>query len=182
MTATFAAPRAQAEAFTHHEEGSYWPGGAGDPNPTDQGVTQRHYDAWRLAQGLSERPVLEISPDEVTAIYDTYWAAGRCEDVAGISSALSVVHFDACFNGGGAVLLQRAAELPPEDQDGIIGPRTMAAVSAAVVADPDATIERYLQARLLRYRSLANWPEWGRAWSTRLNNLAAFVGSLWRVT
>jgi len=159
------------------EEGGWKPPDPGDPNPTYQGVTQRVYDGHRDSLGLPRQSVALMTAEERGEIYDSYWIAGRCGDIASYSSELSVVHFDTVFNGGGAVVLQRAVGVK---DDGVIGPVTLAAVKAACAADAAATVNKYLEQRLLRFESLTGWAAWGHIWVNRENALAALVGSPWR--
>jgi len=57
----------------------WWEGGfvhhpADLGGPTNKGITQATYDAWRKARGQSPRPVREIEEKEVEQIYyDSYW-------------------------------------------------------------------------------------------------------------
>lgn len=93
---------------------------------TNKGITQSVYDIWRAGHGLQARSVKEIEDIEVSAIYlDRYWLVGKCNQMP---PPLDYVHFDGCVNHGpkqAAKFLQRA--LGVED-DGLIGPKTLAAV------------------------------------------------------
>src|SRR5215467_3818504 len=74
-----------------------WEGGFVDhPNDpggrTNQGVTQKVYDAWRRRQGLPQRDVKMIEHDEVLAIYESgYWIPPRCDL---LEAQLDLVQFD----------------------------------------------------------------------------------------
>jgi len=51
------------------------------------------------------------------------------------------------------------------EDDGIIGPITMAAVTTA---DPLALVARCNATRLLFMTSLSTWPSFGRGWANRI--------------
>jgi lysozyme family protein len=61
--------------------------------------------------------------------------------------------------------LQRAAGAK---DDGIIGPKTLAAVRAA---DPEQLVRRMLAQRLRFMTGLPNWPAFGRGWARRIADL-----------
>lgn len=93
---------------------------------TNRGVTQAVYDDWRASRGFPRQPVSGISEDEVRAIYlSRYWLLGKCDQMP---APLDYVHFDGCVNHGqkqAAKFLQRALGVA---DDGVIGPKTLAAV------------------------------------------------------
>lgn len=114
-----------------------------------QGVTQRTYDAWRKGRGLAPRPVRGIERSEVEAIYRAeYWTLARCGDLPPFAR---LAHFDAAVNCGvttAAKLLQRAVRVA---DDGVIGPKTLAAVAAA----GPGLLDAMLWERVRYYRSIS---------------------------
>ena len=79
--------------FVHHPDD---PGGA-----TNQGVTQRVYDAWRAGEGLGQRSVRLIDDDEVRAIYETgYWLheGGYYPTSRGYDVNAEIEFYDDAFN------------------------------------------------------------------------------------
>jgi len=118
----------QALPVTLRFEGGYAnhpndPGGA-----TMRGVTQATYDAFRRQHGKDVRDVRGITDAEVELIYHAhYWVPAKCD---ALPWPASMCHFDAAVNhgvAGAAKILQRAVGVTP---DGIIGPKTLAAVGA----------------------------------------------------
>jgi lysozyme family protein len=93
---------------------------------TLNGVTQTTYDRWRALKGKPLQHVRHMQPEERDAIYmANYWQAGKCDQMP---APLDYLHFDGCVNHGikqASKFLQRA--LGVED-DGSIGPQTLAAV------------------------------------------------------
>jgi len=103
-----------------------WEGGfvnhPNDPGgPTNKGVTQRVYDAYRKGKGLANRSVRQIQDAEVQEIYlSGYWTPSRAGEM---ESPLSTVHFDTAVNFGvaGAVrFIQRALGINPTGNFGPI--------------------------------------------------------------
>jgi len=128
--------------------------------PTNCGITQATYDTWREDRGQPTRSVRELETDERAAIYlARYWLPANCQEMPW---PISLLHFDAAVNHGlgrprshprgsktGANhLLQRALGV---DDDGIIGPLTLAAVRRT---DPALLARDMILERLDFYRAI----------------------------
>jgi lysozyme family protein len=138
-----------ALAFVLKVEGGYsdTPGDAG--GPTDFGVTQLVYSAYRAAHGLPDQSVANIAASEVSDIYKSeYWDAVHGDE---LPAGVDLAAFDSAVNNGpgtSAKLLQQAAGVTA---DGSIGPATLAAVNAA---DPHALASRMIDMRVAYYRQI----------------------------
>lgn len=73
--------------------------------------------------------------------------------------------FDANYNGGHAVLWMQGAS--GAVVDGLIGPKTIAAVQAT---DPLKFILRWNAIRLRYFTALKGWPIFGRGWANRISD------------
>ena len=108
----------------------------------------------------------ELPLDLAKRIYkDRYWDAVRAEE---LPAAIRYAVFDAAVNSGPrqAILwLQRAVGVK---DDGIIGPKTLAAVRAA---DPERLLRRMLAQRLRFMTNLPNWGSFSRGWARRIADL-----------
>lgn len=128
-----------AMAFTRKAEGGFVSDNGG---PTDFGVTQETYDAYRHSVGAPLQDVRLIGASEVqTIMFQDYWKPAHCDD---LPTKLSVCQFDAAFNSGcgeAIKLLQRALGVTV---DGDYGPFTHSAVLAC---DDLHTSAAYLDAR-----------------------------------
>lgn len=159
--------------FTLQAEGGY----TSDPVPTNHGIQQDTYNAWRDAQGWPKRPVEQITNAEVDALYHwLYWVRARCSV---LNLKLSVAHFDWSVNHGviGAIkTLQRAAGVNP---DGIFGPITNAAVNKA---DPLKLLDDYLTLRIEDYHQIvASNPsdsQFLAGWIARVHELRQYLKTL----
>lgn len=135
-----------------------------DPGgPTQKGVTQRVYDAYRARKGQPARSVRLLEEAELVEIYRRqYWDAVRADDLpAGLDYAV----FDAAVNSGPAQAgkwLQRAAGV---SDDGQVGALTLAAVAAG---DPARLAADVCDRRLAMLRTLRTWPVFGRGWGRRV--------------
>ena len=150
-------------------EGGY----VNDPNDhggaTNYGVTQRVYDAWRESVGRPPQSVRSIMSDEVSAIYERdYWTVAGCPS---LPMPLDLAVFDAAVNSGprrAVVWLQRALGVT---DDGILGPRTLAAVGAT---DASALAGRMIDARETSLRKFAAAPgqaKFLKGWLRRTSDL-----------
>lgn len=95
----------------------------------------------------------------------SYWDAVRAEE---LPEAIRYAVFDAAVNSGPRQAirwLQRAAGVK---DDGIIGPKTLAAVRTA---DPERLLRLVLAQRLRFMTGLPNWTAFGRGWARRIADL-----------
>jgi lysozyme family protein len=107
------------------EHGSYVPKEGdrnNDPNPTQDGITQRTYDAYRRSNGLPLRSVYEIESHEWDSIFiDGFWLRAGCNL---LPEPLDLLVADCAFNSGpkqSLKFLQRAVGAVP---DGVWGEDT----------------------------------------------------------
>lgn len=151
------------EAFLHlvqHE------GGFAD-HPDDPGGKTRYGITEAVARRVGYRgDMRELPLDLAKRVYKAeYWDAVRADEMP---PAVRYVLFDAAVNSGvgqAARWLQRALKVA---DDGVIGPKTLAAAQAA---DPQALKARLLAQRLRFMVGLANWPSFSRGWSRRIADL-----------
>ena len=163
----------RALAFVLAREGGF----VDNPNDlggaTNQGVTQRVYDAWRQTQGLALQSVRELSALEVDDIYrHLYWHPAHCDEM---TDPVAICHMDWSVNHGvfGAMhTLQQAAGVI---SDGIWGPQTKEAVQNSI-----GLPARYLDLRAQWYRDeVKNNPsqaEFLEGWLARVAYLRAYIG------
>lgn len=150
-------PYQAALALTLGFERGYYDGSeARDPNPTNFGVTQATYDLYRRARRLARRPVRDIERHEVEAIYLSYWQGAACDELPR-RTALAV--FDHSINAGPATAVKVLQRAVGAVDDGAFGPKSRAALAAAVARHGDAGLAaRVCWARLRYYVDLAKSP------------------------
>jgi lysozyme family protein len=137
------------------------PGGA-----TNRGITMHQLSAW-LGRPCTDDDVKALDEKTTREIYRTiYWNGARCDDLP-VGLALEV--FDLAVNAGvprAVKVLQCCLGFAPADQDGAIGPKTLAAAQARPTA---ALISDYADARRKFYRGLSKFPRFGNGWIKRAN-------------
>ncbi|MDQ0317737.1 glycoside hydrolase family 108 protein [Amorphus orientalis] len=145
---------------------------------TNQGITQRTYDAYRSRLGLGKRDVWNITNGERDAIYRRqYWNVIHGDE---LPPGVAYVVFDGAVNSGpsrSVKWLQRALGSAYTGRvDGLIGIMTMDALRA--VNDHDLLIVKILQLRRAFLKALSTWKYFGRGWTARVNDVRA-TGQAW---
>ena len=131
----------------------------GDTNdPRDPGKLTR----FGIAQASHPNiDVAELTKADAAEIYASqYWNPLHCAEMP---PCIALAVFDCAVNQGPVIaarLLQRAAGVP---EDGIVGSRTLAAVSRA----PGAVLDAFMVGRLLRYANTGNFDRFGKGWFAR---------------
>ena len=148
------------ETLLKHEGG--YVNSAADPGgATRYGVTEAVAREVGYKGDMRELPL-----DLAKRIYkDKYWDSVKAEE---LPPACRYAVFDAAVNSGprqSIKWLQRSLGML---DDGIIGPKTLAAVNAA---NPDSLRMRILGQRLKFMASLSNWPAFSRGWANRIASL-----------
>lgn len=151
-----------------HHEGE-WANHPADPGrATMRGVTQRVYDGWRVRAGKAKQTVRHIANAELLVIYKELYADKvRFDD---LPAGIDLVVFDAAVNSGpaqAAKWLQRA--LGGLVVDGVIGPATLLAASAA--PDRVKVIMAICARRRAFLRALKTWPTFGKGWTRRVDDI-----------
>lgn len=172
----------QALQFVLAREGGYVNHPLDKGGPTNKGITQGTFDAWRSRLALPTSHVKDITAAEVEAIYRrNYWIGGRCDDIARTHPDTAIAHFDACVNHGlipAIRMLQRA--IGTVKVDGSIGNQTMGALIA--MNDSDLS-KRYLEQRYRFYHQIvASKPSQSvflRGWLSRIRHLAHHLNLEW---
>jgi len=129
------------------------PGGA-----TRYGVTQRVARKHGYQGDMRELPLSEAKRIARAA----YWDEVKADFMP---DSIRFDLFDGAYNSGpvqATKWLQRAAAV---DDDGIIGPKTLAAVRAT---DPQKLAKRYNGFRLMFLTDLGTWPTFSRGWARRV--------------
>ena len=108
----------------------------------------------------------ELPLDLAKRIYkDKYWDSIKAEE---LPPAVRYAVFDAAVNSGPGQTIKWLQRSLGMLDDGIIGPKTIAAANAV---NPDALRMRMLSQRLKFMASLANWPAFSRGWANRIASL-----------
>ncbi len=144
------------EAFARviGHEGGYVHHPADPGGSTKFGISKRAYPGEDI-----ENLTLERSK----AIYQRdFWGPAGCDAVP---PALRFDLFDMAVNAGVGKAIRTLQRAVGETEDGIIGPRTLQAISSM---PPARLIARFNGHRLEHMASLPHWPAFGRGWARRI--------------
>jgi len=134
-----------------------WTGGrvgAGELKGTKYGIAANTYP---------DLDIKNLTLEQAKAIYHRDWWLKIGADE--IDPAIVVQLWDFAINAGMSTArraLQRAVRVA---DDGVIGPRTIAAVRSMSVTD---VLMRFNGQRLRYYTSLSTWPTYGKGWTNRV--------------
>lgn len=118
--------------------------------PTMLGITQATYDNWRRLKGLPNASVAALSRSAAAVIYrEWYWDAGGCDLLPPV---LSICAFDAMVNHRAPIAIALMQRTLGVLGDGLIGPVTRKAYSAAV--DSPQLVWRFVAERLDLYAAI----------------------------
>lgn len=139
-----------------------------DPGgPTNHGVTQRTFDAWRKSRDQATQDVKKLTKTEAQEILKSeYLDAVRFDD---LPDGLDYAVADYSVNSGpGKAIkdLQRVIGVRP---DGIFGRQTLQRI-AEIQAENDIprVIVELCETRMKFLRSLKNWTSFKNGWTTRV--------------
>jgi len=131
---------------------------------TNLGVTKRVWEEY-TGHEADEKTMRGLTPEKVAPLYEQrYWRPTYCEV---LPRGLDLLVFSMGINGGpgrAVKLLQQSIGCVP---DGVVGPRTMELIKSSNVAE---LIAKYSDARRSYYRSLKNFPIFGKGWLNRVDH------------
>jgi lysozyme family protein len=161
MNANFA--RSLASVLRH--EGGYVnhpndPGG-----PTNRGITLATFRKWVKKDG-SANDLKRITDEQVAKIYrSVYWNGIKGDDLPG---GIDYAVLDFAVNSGPTRAAKALQAVLGVEQDGAIGPVTLAAARAA---DPIKVVKALCDQRMAFLRKLSNWPTFGKGWTSRVEDV-----------
>lgn len=136
---------------------------------TNQGVTQRTYNAYRTGQSLPRRDVFLMADQERDAIYKLqYWDAIQGDK---LPVGVDYVLFDGAVNSGAGQSIKWLQRALGVKADGVIGQMTLAAVDAH--PDYDRLIGDIIERRFTFLAALKTWNTFGKGWTSRLRSVQA---------
>lgn len=162
---------AAIKAILHHE-GGYVNHPADPGGMTNLGVTKRVWEEW-VGHEVDEKVMRGLTPEKVAPLYKAkYWDKIKGDDLpAGVDYCV----FDAAVNSGPGRAVKWLQGCVGVDQDGGIGPKTLAAVAAF---DPKELVEDYAKRRLSFLMDLKTWPTFGKGWGRRVAEVQTSASSM----
>lgn len=155
-----------------HEEGGFVDHPEDPGGMTNLGVTKRVWEEW-VGHPVDEKAMRSLTPVMVMPLYrKKYWDKIKGDDLpAGVDYCV----FDAAVNSGPGRAAKWLQGCVGVEQDGGIGPKTLAAVAAV---DPDVLVEDYAKRRLSFLMDLPHWGTFGKGWSRRVAAMQATASSM----
>jgi len=141
--------------YVHHKLD---PGGM-----TNLGVTKKVWEAW-VGHPVGEKEMRALTPDTVAPMYrKKYWDAVRADE---LPTGLDYLMFDFAINAGPGRAVRTMQKAIGTTPDGVIGPKTMAALKAA---DPTDLIAKFSMEKELFYKALPTFATFGKGWLRRVD-------------
>lgn len=158
-----------AEALQHilkHEGG--FVNHPNDPGGmTNLGCTKAVWEEY-CGHPVTERVMRSLTPTDVAPLYKRkYWDKVKADE---LPSGVDYCVFDAAINSGPGRSIKFLQGVVGVDQDGDIGPKTLAAVKAF---DAKQFISDYSKRRLSFLIDLKHWSTFGKGWTKRVNEVEA---------
>lgn len=154
-------------------------------HPSDPGGATNLGISLRYARGLGRLMDLDrdgdvdaadirlITPEIAAGLYRRdFWDTVRADD---LPPAIAVVAFDAAINCGPGRAARWMQAAVGASQDGVLGPRTLAAIGRA---DPAAVVAEMLALRFVHHANLPHWRNFGLGWARRCAALGLFAATL----
>lgn len=142
---------------------------------TNQGVTQRVYDAYRVTKSAKMRDVYLMEDAERDEIYRRqYWNAVKGDT---LPPGVDLAVFDGAVHSGSVQSikwLQRSLGFQGGDVDGHLGTMTAAALMSADL-DHDALIADICAERLAFLKRLKRWKRFGNGWTARVQGIESIA-------
>ena len=162
---------AALKAILHHEGG--WSHHADDPGGmTNLGVTKKVWEEW-VGHPVDEKVMRGLTPEIVGPMYKVkYWDKVRGDD---LPDGVDYCVFDAAVNSGPGRAAKWLQGCVGVEQDGGIGPKTLAAVAAF---DPKELVEDYAKRRLSFLSDLPRWGTFGKGWSRRVAEVQSTAATM----
>jgi lysozyme family protein len=129
---------------------------------TNLGVTKAVWEEW-VGHPVDEKQMRALLPATVAPLYRAkYWDKIKGDD---LPTGVDYVVFDAAVNSGPGRAAKWLQACVGVEQDGGIGPKTLAAVTAF---DASQLIEDYAKRRLSFLMDLQHWDTFGKGWGRRV--------------
>ena len=161
MNANFA--RSLASVLRH--EGGYSNHPEDKGGPTNLGITLATFRKWVKKDG-TVADLKSMTREQAAKCYRAvYWNGIKGDDLPG---GIDYAVFDFAVNSGPTRAAKALQAVLGVEQDGAIGPVTLAAARAA---DPIKVVKALCDQRMAFLRKLSNWPTFGKGWSSRVEDV-----------
>ena len=116
-----------------------------------------------MGHEVDEKAMRALTPVDVAPLYKAkYWDKIKGDE---LPDGVDYVVFDCAINSGPGRAIKFLQGCVGADMDGVLGPKTLAAVRAA---DAKALVEDYAKRRLSFLQDLPTWGTFGKGWGRRV--------------
>lgn len=149
-------------------------------NPTDEGaatnlgVTQTTWQHWvGKTRVVTTQDIKHLTVADVTPLYrQAFWNAVHADY---LPLGIDLVVFDWAVNSGPRVAIQNLQQALGVSQDGLLGPMT---INAATAAPSGPVIDCMAELRRAFYRSLDAFDAFGRGWDARVDQITTLAHTM----
>lgn len=135
---------------------------------TNLGCTKAVWEEW-CGHEVTEKVMRSLTAKDVAPLYKRkYWDKVKADE---LPTGIDYCVFDTAINSGPGRAIKLLQGVVGVDQDGDIGPKTLAAVKAF---DSKDLVQDYSKRRLSFMMDLKNWPTFGKGWTNRVNEVETF--------
>lgn len=139
---------------------------------TNLGVTKKVWEAW-IGKAVGEKEMRALTPTMVAPLYKKqYWDAVKGDD---LPSGLDYLMFDFAVNAGPGRAIKTLQKAIGTKPDGVIGPKTLAALKAA---DANDLIAKFSMEKELFYKALPTFATFGKGWLRRVDEAKSHAVTL----
>jgi lysozyme family protein len=158
--------------FVLDQEGGYT-NIPGDPGgPTNFGITLFTLRDWRK-RDVTAQDVMDMKIEEAKAIYRVkFWGLCSCDS---LPAGVDLMVFDSAVNTGPAHGIKWMQAAINVFADGVIGPKTLAAVAAC---DKKSAILKMADFRNKYYRALHEFSLFGKGWLRRVDRCKGLAAKM----
>jgi lysozyme family protein len=136
------------------------PGGA-----TNLGCTKVVWEEW-CGHPVDVQVIKDLTPEDVAPLYKKkYWDTVKADD---LPVGLNYCVFDTAINSGPGRAVKFLQEVVGSTPDGLIGPKTLAALRDL---NPKDAINAYCDKRLAFLQELKTWEVFGKGWGRRVEDV-----------
>ena len=129
---------------------------------TNMGVTKKTYENW-VGREVTEQEMRDLKVEDVAPIYkERYWARVRGDE---LKDGCDLLLFDLAVHSGPRRSVKIAQETAGTVVDGLIGPKTIAAINSM---DQTEFIKKFSENRLAFYKRIEAWKHFENGFRNRV--------------
>lgn len=144
---------------------------------TKYGITSSDFRIWRTSNHQKIEPVSVLTKDEAIQIYEkTYWLKHKYNQIAEVNPKIAIFMFQFGVNCGDGTAIKILQRLIGVNDDGIIGPQTLKAISNS---NEQELIIKLSESQLERYKELVDnddsQNDFMHGWISRINKSLIYL-------